>query len=344
MIADVEWSGILFYDTEGTFGEDDFKAVAKFVLPMNKGSKAYTEFETGDTVVSFLMDNPDYMMCKQGLVHSHGTLAVFFSGEDMYEIKGNSQFHNYYLSLIVNNKGETCAKIASRGKTDDVTTRKIQYTGENGIKKEAIINSTITKDVVFIYNCKVIAPQPEVEEGFKSLVNGIIEKAKKEEAEKATKYKSYSTFNGEMVPFSGKTSSQGDLFYDGMSYSGFTDSSHSADMEGFVSCLVALDILNVKSITKSLADVRKRFGSCKNEKNEAEVDLYCKSVCENFASLYGQYFEDPIGECYMDTLEEVVDIFNEHSTTNWVADELYVALGEELLQQKMIIEYGNRSK
>lgn len=68
-IWEVEWSGILFYSTKGEFGTKEFEATAEHILLMNKGSQAYTEFETDESLVQFLMTNPDYFAMNQGLVH-----------------------------------------------------------------------------------------------------------------------------------------------------------------------------------------------------------------------------------------------------------------------------------
>lgn len=123
-IWEVEWSGILFYSTKGEFGTKDFEVTAEYILLMNKGSQAYTEFQTDESLVQFLMKNPEYFNMNQGLIHSHNSMGVFFSGTDNEEINENSEFHNYYLSLIVNNKEEMCAKIAFRTKVKENTKKR----------------------------------------------------------------------------------------------------------------------------------------------------------------------------------------------------------------------------
>lgn len=46
------------------------------------------------------------------LIHSHNKMDVYFSSIDMEELNDNSEEHIYYLSLIVNNKNEMCAKVS----------------------------------------------------------------------------------------------------------------------------------------------------------------------------------------------------------------------------------------
>jgi proteasome lid subunit RPN8/RPN11 len=83
---------------------------------MNKGSKAFTEYDFSDkALIDYRMDNLESHDWKIGHIHSHNTMRVFFSGTDMSELIDNSEFHNYYVSLIVNNFMETTAKVAFRG-------------------------------------------------------------------------------------------------------------------------------------------------------------------------------------------------------------------------------------
>lgn len=295
---------------------------------MNKGTQAYTEFETGSDVVEFLMENNEYLDCKQGLSHSHNLMSVYFSGQDNSELISNAPFHNYYLSIIVNNKNEMCAKIASIGKIEEATTRNFEYTGENGIKKQGTSNSTTKEDVVFLYNCDIILPS-SLDSNFTDKVKYIID----QEAEKSkfsklplgskTPYSdSWGTYR-DTNRYNTTESNQIDMF-EKDNYSTSSGSSHSTLIEGFVSTLIALDPLNNDSIDKSLRTVRKQFGTNKSAKNETEIKLYLKSVVENYDKLYMDYFDDPNKECYEDTFEEVVDIFEEFSIGNWISDELYI--------------------
>lgn len=107
-----EWSGILiFKETE----ENSLKAFD--LIPMDIGSGAYTsyDFVTGNSsaLVSYMNANEKFIDegWRIGLIHSHHNMDVFFSGTDDAELNDNSKYHKYYLSLIVNNRGDFKAKI-----------------------------------------------------------------------------------------------------------------------------------------------------------------------------------------------------------------------------------------
>lgn len=74
-IHDVEWSGTLFYNIEGTFEDNNLVATCKDVYLMDIGSAAYTEFNMSPDVISYMAQNPELLDCKTGLIHSHNNMA-----------------------------------------------------------------------------------------------------------------------------------------------------------------------------------------------------------------------------------------------------------------------------
>lgn len=78
---------------------------------MDIGSAAHTEFDYDESVVEFLMEDDERDDWKHGLIHSHNTMGVFFSGEDNDELAINCKTHNYYLSVIVNNFMDVIARV-----------------------------------------------------------------------------------------------------------------------------------------------------------------------------------------------------------------------------------------
>lgn len=323
-IWEVEWSGVGFYTTKGEFGKKGFEITMEYIFPMQKGEAAYTEFITDNSVVEFLMENPQYLSMNRSLHHSHNNMNVWFSGVDMSEITENSEFYNYYLSVISNNKEEICAKIAFRGTSKEEVKKVINYKGENGEPKTFTINTKEEKDVVFLYNCEIIKDTEElVDDSYKQRVAKIIQDALLKETEKQIKYQSYQQ---------GKQNTLFDsmTFQEKSNYNWLNppkeESSHSDEIEGFVASLVALDHLNSDNLTETLKKVRKRFGASLNDKNETEVSLYCQTVCENFQNYYHTYYDDITEESLLDVLEETYEILEEHAVTNWLADELYSSL------------------
>lgn len=108
-----EWSGTLFYKlVEGNFGQDKCVLQAEHVYLQDIGTSVYTEYEYGPDYFKYLMDHPELMDMKVGHIHSHNNMAVFFSGTDDQELVDNAPNHNFYLSLIVNNNNDMCARVA----------------------------------------------------------------------------------------------------------------------------------------------------------------------------------------------------------------------------------------
>jgi hypothetical protein len=75
-ISRLEWSGVLFYNTFGEFGSDNFKVIAEELYPLDIGTGTYTEYETGDPdFIKFMMDNPHILEMRKGHIHSHNTMS-----------------------------------------------------------------------------------------------------------------------------------------------------------------------------------------------------------------------------------------------------------------------------
>ena len=183
MIPKVEWSGILFYDIKGTVKDPENMLITlKDILPMNKGTQAYTEYELDNRYIEYLMDNPEAMEWKMGHIHSHNTMGVFFSGTDMSELHDNSASHNFYFSLIVNNYMDFCAKLAFRGGVNIETDTLAYYAlDENGEKYQVDESKfTVKKEKLYIHDCTIESTTEliSVNDEFSKKVNGIIEAAK----------------------------------------------------------------------------------------------------------------------------------------------------------------------
>jgi hypothetical protein len=54
-ISEVEWSGALFYQIEGSItAPETFKITLKNILPLDKGSQAYTEYDLDARFIDFI--------------------------------------------------------------------------------------------------------------------------------------------------------------------------------------------------------------------------------------------------------------------------------------------------
>lgn len=192
---------MLFYETEGEFGEDNFKIIAKSLFLLDIGSKAYTEYDPADPdLIKFLGENPTALMMKKGHIHSHNTMDVFFSGTDNDELIDNCGFHNFYLSLIVNNKNEMCAKIAFKAKSIADSQITMSYRNQEGKEKQRKIVNQKETEGVYVYKCQITKEAEVVEDSFKGRFQELRDsKRRKEDAKKlsesATKDRSLQGFS-----------------------------------------------------------------------------------------------------------------------------------------------------
>ena len=142
-----EWSGPLFYkEMEGSMSDPaNFVISGEFLYPMDIGSGVYTEYEllprpgvNKSSFVKWAMQHVIGKGLQLGHVHSHHEMATFFSGTDMDELEEGSGKHNYYLSLIVNNRNELIAKIGVLLETE--------------VEQELSFSKRITKAFTMSYN------------------------------------------------------------------------------------------------------------------------------------------------------------------------------------------------
>ena len=91
---------------------------------------------------------------------SHNNMAVFFSGVDNSELTDNAPNYNYYLSLIVNNKNEYCARIAFIG---EIEGRTIKFKDRHGVE-QAITSAN--KQVTFYYEMEIFAESSNLIDDF----------------------------------------------------------------------------------------------------------------------------------------------------------------------------------
>lgn len=107
-----EWSGTLFYDHEGSVKDGNLVILVKDFLLQDVGTGGATEFEPSADVPSYMLEK-DLLECNLGLIHSHNSMATFFSGTDIATLKSEAVDHNHFVSLIVNNAGTYTAAITT---------------------------------------------------------------------------------------------------------------------------------------------------------------------------------------------------------------------------------------
>ena len=111
-----EWSGVLFYTTEGSFTENNLNVLAQDIYVMDIGSAAYTEYTESPDIITYMAEN-DLLDCGMGLIHSHNNMETFFSGTDTNTLREEAMCHNHFVSLIVNNRRTYTAAVTTVLKT-----------------------------------------------------------------------------------------------------------------------------------------------------------------------------------------------------------------------------------
>ena len=129
-----EWSGLLFYETEGKLADGTLKVLCKDMHLMDYGSATFTEYYEDASIIKYMDDN-DLLLCNIGIIHSHNTMAAFFSGTDTNTLKQEGNDKDNFFSLIVNNAGNYCSGITVK-MTDEIknTTNDFYFTDFDGRK------------------------------------------------------------------------------------------------------------------------------------------------------------------------------------------------------------------
>lgn len=168
---------------------------AEDIIPMDKGSEGATEYEYNkksmfdtskfddkhiDYIDAMCDEHPEVLEWKVGHIHSHNNMGVFFSGVDIKELEDNAKSHNFYLSLVVNNKMETVAKVISYAEAKHIFEGSFKAKDENGddyeIEKGTFdFHKTLTKT----FDCQIIKDEQviRVDARFQGYVDEIIKEA-----------------------------------------------------------------------------------------------------------------------------------------------------------------------
>lgn len=162
---ELEFSGLLFYSVEGELhNPETFKVQLKDFYLMDIGSKSYTEFEFQNKMFNLYDEKPELLQYQYGLLHSHNSMQVFFSGTDTRNLLEEAVNFNQYLSVIINIEGDLCGKISSNGKivnqSNTTGTTKEYHKDTHGklILTETPLTQSvdIEEDVIFVYDCSFI--------------------------------------------------------------------------------------------------------------------------------------------------------------------------------------------
>lgn len=174
-VSSIEWSGTLFYKPEGKYEDDTLVIRCVDFFPMDIGSQGYTEFDMSPDVIGYMTENPELLDCQMGLIHSHNTMATFFSGTDTSTLLEEGKDRNHFVSLIVNNAGTYTAGITRL----DHTVAKVTEECSFHTFQDEVVNfedNSYTKEVTQVIwrNLKIIK-EGEEEPKFSILENRLKE-------------------------------------------------------------------------------------------------------------------------------------------------------------------------
>ena len=199
---------------------------AEDIIPMDKGSQGATEYEYNkksmfdtskfddkhiDYIESMCDEHPEVLEWKVGHIHSHNNMGVFFSGVDIKELEDNAKSHNFYLSLVVNNKMETVAKVVSYAEAKHIFEGSFKAKDENGDDYE-IEKGTFNfhKTLIKTFDCQIIKDEQviRVDARFQCYVDEIIK-----EADSRPTYRGY--YQGNSIGLQGGSYGYNDRDYRG---------------------------------------------------------------------------------------------------------------------------------
>lgn len=174
-INTIEWSGVLFYTIEGTIEGNDLKIKCKDILLMDVGSSATTEYTVNADISSYMVDNPELLNPEvyRGLIHSHHSMATFFSGTDVNTLKSEGADTNHFVSLIVNNEGKYTAAFTRKLKVSQSIKEKYSYNTWGNTEVKGSRNFTIDDVYLERFNLNII--KESVAEDNSELYNRIKE-------------------------------------------------------------------------------------------------------------------------------------------------------------------------
>lgn len=151
-IPNLEWSGVLFYTSDGKLSDGTLVLTALDVHLMDIGSSGRTSFEVDESVISYMTAN-DLLDTEIGLIHSHHTMDTFFSGTDINTLTEEAHERSNFLSLIVNNAGKYNAIFTAKMRTP--------YQFWQVFEKSEVIKDSTS---VCRFNCAVSIEEDELTE------------------------------------------------------------------------------------------------------------------------------------------------------------------------------------
>ena len=137
--SNIEWSGVGVMKVEGSLEQDNLSINIIDLILKDVGTAGYTEYDWGTTLAEYFEGNEDKWPVMFFSIHSHHNMGVSPSGVDDKHLYDNIENFPFHLSIIVNNKLDFNARIATDMYITQVEKRGIDST----YKKEKVTNSRL---------------------------------------------------------------------------------------------------------------------------------------------------------------------------------------------------------
>jgi len=328
-----EWSGpVLFSIKNGDINTPkELEIEAHAMYPMNIGTAGYTEYEFEPEETFDMHDYYPQIMeegWRMGHMHTHHNMRAYFSGTDDQELRDNTEHHAYYLSLIVNFKGDYVARLCVMAKKELVGNSGIKYQNILGDDSVSTYSVKQEQDIVYAIDLDVVYDKQE-DSGFMGEVMKIADRA--EVRKKAEPVKQKTNWSNSW--------SNARSLYQGRGY----------DMYGQTSLdLTPEDIMDVSDSAKEFVLLVLSAGSSSmgyipskmmeadlawNAADDFQKDEFISNLDENFNHWYQQAFTDFTMERFEDNMEAVLEELYKYGGTHVLADKL----SEQIEQYEMVI-------
>jgi hypothetical protein len=156
---------------------------------MDIGNGAYTEYTMNPSVATYMLDH-DLMTAYQGHIHSHHSMAAFFSGTDTNELRDGGKDTNHFVSLIVNNAGKYVAGITRKIESISTIVETCKYSTFGDEVKEFIKSYTEESKYLEWYKLQV-----EVQGQVIPFETEMLARIKEIKEEKSKSVKTFSNVN-----------------------------------------------------------------------------------------------------------------------------------------------------
>lgn len=112
------------------------------------------------------------------MIHSHNNMSTFFSPTDISELKDNAINHNFYLSIVTNNKFEFIGKVVLASicnEEKDFTFYAIDEFGNKYV--ESVEKYVAPENKLIVYDCEIISPVKnyQISDNFKEATEKILQ-------------------------------------------------------------------------------------------------------------------------------------------------------------------------